>query len=177
MTPSFDLAFREVIEIEGGYSDHPYDEGGKTMYGITEAVARRYNYTGRMQDLPREVARSIFYHDYWQRLDLDHVRNHKVAAYIFDMAVNHGPQGATGGATRIVQRAVNQAWRYWPARHIAVDGWWGPQTLGAVQYLGARYPSTLVAALKSERVKVYERICDMRPSQRDFWRGWLKRCA
>jgi lysozyme family protein len=37
---SFDSAFQKVIMVEGGYSDHPSDTGGKTQFGITEAVAR-----------------------------------------------------------------------------------------------------------------------------------------
>ena len=37
---NFDQAFRELLHHEGSYSDHGSDPGGKTMYGITELVAR-----------------------------------------------------------------------------------------------------------------------------------------
>jgi lysozyme family protein len=32
----------EVVAREGGYSDHPADEGGATRWGVTEAVARAH---------------------------------------------------------------------------------------------------------------------------------------
>ena len=37
---NFDQAFNTLLKHEGGFSDHPADPGGKTRYGITEAVAR-----------------------------------------------------------------------------------------------------------------------------------------
>ena len=58
---SFDTEFQRVVLIEGGYSDNPLDSGGKTKYGITEAVARAYGYTGEMRDLPLSVARAIYH--------------------------------------------------------------------------------------------------------------------
>lgn len=30
----------ELIHAEGGYVDNVHDKGGKTMYGVTETVAR-----------------------------------------------------------------------------------------------------------------------------------------
>ena len=32
----------ELIDREGGYSDHPQDRGGATRWGVTEAVARAF---------------------------------------------------------------------------------------------------------------------------------------
>ena len=43
----------QIIEREGGYVDDISDSGGETKYGITEEVARRYGYDGKMIDLPR----------------------------------------------------------------------------------------------------------------------------
>ena len=38
---NFDTALKHVLQIEGDFSDHPDDPGGKTRFGITEDVARR----------------------------------------------------------------------------------------------------------------------------------------
>lgn len=43
---NFKKAFEKTIIFEGGYSDHPYDPGGKTKYGITESTARSHGYKG-----------------------------------------------------------------------------------------------------------------------------------
>jgi lysozyme family protein len=37
---NFKQAFEKTLKFEGGYANDPDDHGGKTMYGITEAVAR-----------------------------------------------------------------------------------------------------------------------------------------
>ena len=49
-----------LIDREGGYVDHPADEGGPTCFGITEAVARAQGYRGAMRDLPLEEAAAIY---------------------------------------------------------------------------------------------------------------------
>ena len=57
---SFSTAFNDSLLIEKGYSDHPFDAGGKTMYGITEHVARANGYTGEMRDFSAdEIAAAI----------------------------------------------------------------------------------------------------------------------
>ena len=43
----FPTAFDLLITHEGGFSNHPDDPGGATMYGVTEAVARANGYTGQ----------------------------------------------------------------------------------------------------------------------------------
>src|SRR3546814_18305690 len=42
-----------TIGKEGGYSNHPADNGGPTMWGITERVARKKDQTGEQQDRKR----------------------------------------------------------------------------------------------------------------------------
>ena len=54
MTP--DTLIDDLIDREGGYVDHPADRGGRTCFGITEAVARAHGYDGAMRDLPRATA-------------------------------------------------------------------------------------------------------------------------
>ena len=45
-----------TIGREGGYSNHPADRGGETIWGITAAVARRNGYAGAMRSMPREAS-------------------------------------------------------------------------------------------------------------------------
>ena len=35
MSDNFDIAIKVVLFNEGGLTDHPYDRGGSTNYGIT----------------------------------------------------------------------------------------------------------------------------------------------
>src|SRR3546814_13946841 len=53
-----------TIGKEGGYSNHPADKGGPTMWGITERVARKNGYTGDMRNLQREKAVANYRKEY-----------------------------------------------------------------------------------------------------------------
>src|SRR5687768_3546522 len=91
-------AIDELIGSEGGYVNHPADRGGPTRFGITEAVARSHGYGGDMRSLPRADAVTIYRRLYWLRPGFDRVaeRAPKVAAELFDTAVNMGPETAVG---------------------------------------------------------------------------------
>ena len=57
----FEIAFEKLLKHEGGYSDHAADPGGKTRYGVTEAVAREVGYKGDMRDLSLDLAKRIYF--------------------------------------------------------------------------------------------------------------------
>ncbi len=58
-TMKFETAFALLLGHEGEFSDHPDDPGGKTRYGVTEAVARETGYKGDMRELPLELAQVL----------------------------------------------------------------------------------------------------------------------
>ncbi len=99
---NFDTAFTRIVALEGGYSDDPKDAGGKTRYGITEAVARANGYIGAMQALPLDVAGAIYRADYWDACRCDQLP-WPLSLYVFDAAVNQGVQPAI----KMLQRALD----------------------------------------------------------------------
>lgn len=78
-----------LIRHEGGYSDNPADPGGRTMYGITERVARQHGYTGDMRELPMSVAATIYRKQYWSMIKADQLPE-ALRFHVFDAAVNSG---------------------------------------------------------------------------------------
>lgn len=98
----FDDALKILLKLEGGYSDDANDPGGKTRYGITEAVARRHGYLGEMRALPLDLASEIYRADYWDACRCDDLP-WPLALYVFDAAVN---QGRTAAIT-LLQHALN----------------------------------------------------------------------
>lgn len=90
---NFDAAFVLIFGLEGGYSDDPKDPGGKTRYGITEAVARAHGYIGAMKDLPIDLACTIYRASYWDACRCDNLP-WPLSLYVFDAAVNQGVQPA-----------------------------------------------------------------------------------
>jgi lysozyme family protein len=165
-----------LIAREGGYVDHPADRGGPTNWGITEQVARAYGYHGRMQDLPRSVAKAIYLERYWVQPRFDQVAGHSapVAEELLDTGVNMGP----AVAARFLQRALNvlnQEAKAYP--DITVDGVLGPMTIAALRaYLALRGKDghvVLLRALNCQQGARYIELAEARPSQEAFVHGWL----
>ena len=79
----FDL----LITHEGGFSNHFDDPGGATMYGVTEVVARAEGYTGPMQGLSLDFAKSVYRKRYWDACRCDQMPD-ALRYPLFDAAVN-----------------------------------------------------------------------------------------
>lgn len=152
---NFDQAFDILLKHEGGFSDHPADRGGKTHYGITEAVAREVGYRGDMRELPLDLAKRIYKDRYWDAVRADELPE-AVRYAVFDAAVNSGPRQAI----RWLQRAVG----------VRDDGIIGPQTLAAVR---AANPERLLRRFLSQRLRFMAGL----PSWPAFGRGWAWRIA
>lgn len=151
----FNEAFNRLIAHEGGYSNHPSDPGGETMYGITKRVAMSHGYTGNMRDLTREQAKAIYRTAYWGRARADEY-DFAIGFQLFDAAVNHG----IGNAVRFLQRAVG----------VADDGIVGPVTLRAIRAMSV---GDVVMRFNAERLDFYARLTTFT----SFGRGWTRRVA
>lgn len=136
---NFDYAVKHTLEMEGVFSNHHADPGGKTKYGVTERIWKAYwreSFDGT--DTPCPAIETItkahaiaFYKDvFWDALRLDRVKSKYIAAEVFDSAVNMGAEDAV----KFFQRAINFNRRpEWG--HIKVDGSLGPITRNAADRL------------------------------------------
>lgn len=161
MSSKFKEALKEVVLVEGGYSNHPDDKGGETMYGITKQKARENGYTGPMKDLPMEIVEKIYKKDFW-RNEFDEF-NIEIAKFLFDMNVNHGYKGMS----TILQKSINLLTR----ENINVDGIAGKITYSRALKLNQE---RLFIMLFSYRCKFFIDIAEKNESQESFIFGWLK---
>ena len=175
MTP-FEKALKHTVGIEGGYSNHPADSGGKTRYGITEAKARAFGYTGEMRDLPLDLAIHIYREDFWDIIRLDQVAelSEPVALEMFDTGVNCG----IGTPVRFLQRLLNAFNREQADyQDIAVDGMMGRNTLAALRAFldrrGKLGAQVMVEALNSLQGAFYTDLAERRPKDEAFMFGWF----
>lgn len=150
---NFDQAFDVLLKHEGGYSDDKADAGGKTRYGITEAVARTAGYRGDMRELPLDLARTIYRREYWDAIRADDLPA-TLRYPAFDAAVNSG----VGQSIKWLQRAAG----------VKDDGVIGPVTLAAVAQLDA---SALRMRMLAQRLRLMASL----PSWPAFSRGWVSR--
>lgn len=152
---NFDAAFKKLLGHEGEFSDHPDDPGGKTRYGITEAVAREVGYRGDMRELPLDLAKRIYLERYWGPAGCEAVPD-ALRFQLFDMAVNSGVRQAI----KTLQRAVG----------AFEDGVLGPKTLLAISSMPA---AKIVARFNGVRLAFMAGLSNW-PS---FSRGWALRIA
>ena len=152
---NFETAFDLLITHEGGFSNHPDDPGGATMYGVTEAVARAEGYTDSMKDLTLDFAKSVYRKRYWDACRCDQMPD-QLRYPLFDAAVNSGP----GQAIKWLQSAVG----------VKADGAIGPVTQQAVN---AAAPQLTCQKMIGARLRFMTNLANW-PS---FSKGWARRIA
>lgn len=168
---AFEDAWFKLLKVEGGYSDHPSDKGGKTKYGITEPTARAQGYYGAMDALPVATAKGIARREYWDSMSLDDVHRvfPRVAAELFDSGYNVG----TARAARWLQRAI----RSLQTKVIATDGRIGPATIAALEEYKSLRPDgeqVLLTVLNVQQGMHYLELAEANQTQRAFLYGWLR---
>lgn len=154
---NFAKALDHILEVEGGYVDHPRDPGGATNMGIT--IGTLADWRGEpvtkqdVRDLTRKEAGEIYRARYWNAAQCDRLPS-GVDLVAFDAAVNSG----TRRGVRWVQSAVE----------VAEDGAVGPVTLKAVRAVD---PATVITRACDERLAWLMRL----GTWKTFGRGWRKR--
>lgn len=165
--------------MEGGYSNHPSDSGGKTMFGITEKVARSHDYNGEMSDITIDIVQSIYHKDYWLKNNLDKVAelSESVAFEVFDTAVNIGSESAC----KFLQRSLNLFNKGGSDNPIyedlKVDGIIGDATLNALSIYHSRRLSlgldVLIKTLNVLQGGFYIRLAEKDVKYENFIYGWI----
>lgn len=151
----------KLLELEGGYIDHPNDRGGITNAGITLATYRDYcgqEKTPRdLQNMSYETWQNIIKDMYWDRCRADEIPNQSLAELIVDWCVNSGVAGV-----RKVQEIVG----------CKSDGIVGPITLSLINSSDPRH---LFERIWNARQQFYINIVKRNPTQKVFMNGWMNR--
>lgn len=169
MTEKFNFALHKVLEAEGGFVDHKADRGGVTNYGITKATYTHF--LGRaatdddMKDMTVERAKEVYYALYWNPLNLEQVRDWRLACILFDQAVNRGPRVAV----KKLQETLNKKIK---GSDVTEDGILGPRT---IHLINRTDPRELALWYVCTAQLDYARIVEFNQSQIVFLRGWLRR--
>jgi lysozyme family protein len=172
---SFDHSISLIFKIEGGYSNHPKDNGGPTNYGITQSALNVYNKfhtqkdpaTLLVKDLSAFEAREIYKILCWDPLRLDEIENQKLAHILFDQSVNQGGQVAV----KRMQLCYNFVSR--GTEPLSNDGIIGPKTLWAFNQT-AHQNKLAMEFLKASQI-FYCNIIKVQPNQIAFLNGWMNR--
>ncbi|MCE7797845.1 hypothetical protein LWE61_14935 [Sphingobium sufflavum] len=179
MNPVILAIINRTIGVEGGYSNHPSDPGGETMWGITKRVAVANGYVGPMRNLPRETAVRIYYTEYAVKPGFAAVAeiSPAVGAELFDSGVNLGVARPALWLQEWLN-AFNQRGKLYP--DIKEDGDIRPQgeTIRALtayrKARGAEADKVMVAALNCSQGERYKTITRAREANEDFTYGWMR---
>ena len=164
----FDSVIGNTLKSEGGYSNHPHDRGGETMYGITKSFMEDYKYAlpdGKskpIKDLTVDDARSL-YKAMWDKYKLGYIRDKNLAYVLNDYMIN----SYAGGVVKRLQRILNSR-----GASLNVDGLMGPKTLEAIH---ACDPQWLIDEIIKDRQFYYKKDACEHPSQQVFYEGWIRR--
>ena len=144
-----------ILVREGGFVDHPADEGGKTKFGIT---IRDHPDLWADGDVTPDEARGRYFQQYVYKPGFHQIADPVLQAQVIDYGVNSGPVLVI----QILQRILG----------VDVDGKLGPGTLDA---LAKADPRTINNRLVGERIKMFGRLVSKKPTQSVFLNGWLNR--
>jgi hypothetical protein len=107
----------EILSLEGGFSDNPYDSGGATNYAVTQRTLDGWqakngglNVTGipeNVRDLTVGQARKLLQDTSYDDYQLNRIKDYDVARHIFDMFINTKP----GSVRDFVYGAIDDVMR------------------------------------------------------------------
>lgn len=166
MAHDLDEALGYLLDEEGGWSDNPNDRGGKTMWGVTQAVYD--DFRKRLKKLPTQSVakmtkpecRELYDVLYWRAAGCDRLP-WPISYLAFDASVNSGPSRGV----RWVQGGLG----------IPADGVIGPQTMSVAKQAIDNGDSKAILAIVDQRVQFLAALVKRSPTQATFLLGWWRR--
>lgn len=162
MADNFDVAIKQLLEIEGS-KINPEDHGrGESKYGITLKTAQELHPDWTDEDitaLTEESATEYYRVAWWDKYHFALINDATLASKVFNEAVNIGP--AT--AIRILQHTVAS---------VVTDGMLGPYTAHMVN-LGNT--AQILATFKQGVEAHHKQLAANNPELADDLEGWEKR--
>lgn len=150
-----------LLQLEGGYVDHPDDKGGPTNRGVTLRTYQdhfgQHKTVVDLKNLSHEEWEHIMKTGYWDKCKADQIESQAVAEITVDWCINSGMVGL-----RRVQELVG----------AKPDGIAGPITLSLIN---SSDPRLLFERIKAARNQFYINRVKLNPSQKVFMPGWMNR--
>jgi lysozyme family protein len=156
---NFLMAVEKVLEHEGGYVNHPNDPGGETKYGISKRSYPNLN----IRNLTVDQAKEIYYNDWWMKNRYYEIPDARLAAKVFDTAINMGSRQAN----KLLQRAAMVC-----GHDLVDDGILGRRSFAAIANSD---PNLLLAGFRAFQWAYYRAIMKRNPRLKVFARGWKRR--
>ena len=150
-----------ILKWEGWFVNDKDDLGGATNKGVTLATFRSVYGQGKtatdLRNMTDQQWETIFKKHFWDKWRADEIEDQSVANILVDWLWASGSYGI-----KIPQRVLG----------VAVDGIVGAKTIAAVN---AKDGNSFFKEVRQERIDFIDRICNSRPQNKKFKKGWLNR--
>ena len=160
-----ELLVPHIVKWEGGLVNDPDDLGGLTNKGVCYKTYKLYcTRKGKaateegLINLTDDEFASILKEMYWDACRADRIESQSVANAIVDWAWHSG----TITAAKEIQKVLG----------VSADGIIGNVTLAAINSWS---PLPLFGQIQQARIAYLHRICNARPANNKFLKGWLNR--
>lgn len=156
---------------EGGFSNHPSDPGGKTLFGVSVFYfpVQYYKIYSAWKSgnkvLLAELLHYFYHNEFWNPKYAE-LNDKRLAIRLFDLSVNLGKKMAV----KLLQTAINECCN----RNVTIDGIFGNQTLTACNFLYKQL-SAEEEPLYEEFIDQAERYYRSKKNFNVFGKGWLAR--
>lgn len=178
----FKIAYKDTMQVEGGYANNKLDTGGETYKGISRKhnpswkgwpiidaikphTATEINRQGVSNAYLQELVKAFYLTNYWNINRLGEITDQQLANNVFDFGVNAG----TKVAAKMLQKAYNIAIE---PKDLVVDGIIGKGSLAAINEVPSR---KVYDAFNDLRKEFYDGIIARNPSQAVFRKSWYSR--
>ena len=161
----FDIAFKHLMDNEGGFSDDPVDIGGKTIYGIASRYHKAWfdlvykAYKSGDIKTAKKLTEQFYKNCFWHHKYED-IIDSSLAFRLFDFGANAGVRKAV----KIFQKSINFFW----TKKLKTDGVFGRLTLAKCNRVGQEKLYLLYT------IKIYLYYIT-RPTKWKHLRGWTLR--
>ena len=169
MSDRFNKLIPFILKAEGGFVNDPDDPGGATKMGVSLRLLKSLgdikwdlDHDGDIdiddiRALTPELAKEIYWERFYAPLQLDAIRDEKLALQVLDHAVNAGNRSAV----KILQ-------------HISgckEDGLIGPKTIAAAN----TFRDNIALRYQQGRYLFYEDLVEVKAKFAKYIPGWINR--